>query len=301
MIKKIFIICITIFFVFFVAKGWHILTGGFRTNKILPPKDCECFKKETPESLKKDFFKIFNQNYHFLDKGCQVYVFESEDKKYVIKFLRYHKYQPPFWINFLDFFKRGKIYKNNVVDYKKFRIKTAHNSYLMAFNDWGYRTAIIYMHLGRTDHIKRKLKVKDRLGQYWHIDLDKMHYIVQRRVEKLSFTLMECVRDKDLDRAKILIDEYFEVMRDRCLKGIKNVDHSGYIRNMGHIDNFIFEIDVGGYRKKDIIKTKKGMEKEFEHFTRRLKRWAEKRAPFLYDYIDNRSKIVLEKSFKDKG
>ena len=36
---------------------------------------------------------IFDQKFKYLSKGCQTYVFQSEDKKYVIKFIRYHRYR----------------------------------------------------------------------------------------------------------------------------------------------------------------------------------------------------------------
>lgn len=280
----------------FIAKGWHVLTGGFRTNKILPRKDLRCEKIENP--MKKDFFKIFNQKFYYLGKGCQVYVFESEDKKYVIKFLRHHRYKTPFWFWFLDVVKKGKEYVNERIDYKIRSVRRAYRSYIISFEEFKKETGMLYFHLDRTDHIKKKLKIIDRLGQTWEIDLDKTDFVVQKKLNNLEKFLIKLSKNGEMEKAKIFIDGYFDMIKKRSLKKIKNLDHSGYLRNMGYIEDQIFEIDLGNYVTKEELLKKEGFEKEFLYFHKRLKRWACKRAKNLVEYIDESSEKKLKEGIK---
>jgi hypothetical protein len=294
-LKRIFFIFLGIFVVISISKGWHILTSGFQTNKILPPRDCICSKNELPKNLDEEFLSIFDQEYKYLGKGCQAYVFESADKKYVVKFLRHHKYKPPFWINFGVI---GKGYRERIVNYKKGRVKNAFQSYLMSYEDLKEETGVVYLHLGETNYFNRILTIRDRFLRKRFIELDKMHFVVQIRVNKLGPKLLELSRKNKILEAKVLIDGYFNVIKKRCLKGIKNVDHSGYLRNMGYIGERIFEMDLGGYRKREVILTKKGFENEFTYFAKRFKKWGKEKAPNLEGYIENRANKVLKECSK---
>ena len=292
--KKLVLIIATIFVLGCISKGWHFVSRGFATHKILPPQDCRCRCSEMPKDMPKEFFSIFDQEYSFLDKGCQVYVFEGQDKQHVIKFLRHHKYKPPFWITFLFFKLDTKLYKRNLSDYKKSRVMNAFNSYLMSYEELKKETAMVYVHLGTTKHLNKILTVRDKLGQKRYLDLDKSHFLVQKKVYRLAPILLELDQTGEVDRAKLLIDGYFQVVKNRIEKGIKNVDHSGYIRNMGVVDNRVVEMDVGGYRKNKDLQTKEGIKREYDRFYVHLKQWAEKRAPNLVEYIDQSSKKVLK-------
>lgn len=295
--RRFFIILTLIISVGFLAKGWHAFTGGFKTSKIIPPNDilsevCESFP------LNDEFLKIFDQEYHYIDKGCQVYVFESEDQNYVIKFLRHHKYKPHFWMNFtlgiqslIDNRERYRLVKKD-------RIQKNFKSYLMSFHELKDITEVVYVHLGHT-HYNKKLQVRDRVGQKWVLDLDDLHFVVQKKAKPLKSLLLSLYDENRISEAKILIDEYFRVLKDRTLKGVKNTDHSGFIRNMAFLDDKVIEIDVGGYRKVDELLTKEGFKVEFSKFSKNFLRWSKKRMPLLQDYVSERSQSILTDTMKN--
>ena len=145
-----------IFIVSFICKGWHIVTGGFKTNKIQPPQNLRSHIAESPH-LSEEKLKIFDQEYKFLDKGCQVYVFESQDSEYVIKFLRHHKYRHHFWMTFVDPIKKLKAYKEKYIKVKRERIRKNFFSYLMSYEDLEDITQVVYVHLGNTNYINKNL------------------------------------------------------------------------------------------------------------------------------------------------
>ena len=141
--KKFFAIMVFFLSIAFVAKSWHVITGGFRTNKIIPSKDCVCIPQELPENF--EDLSIFDQEFTYLGKGCQVYVFESKDKKYVIKFLRHHKYKPPFWTHLIDWTKGAKRYKEKVINYKKSRVI---NAYARVLTKYGHKEEEVMQFFG---------------------------------------------------------------------------------------------------------------------------------------------------------
>ena len=104
-----------IFFLFLIIllhigmiKIIHFSTAGFRVDKTIPFKNKIINDFQIPTSINKDILKIFDQGFRYLDKGCQVYVFESDDKEYVLKIIRTSKYKPPFWCNLISFYEEGK-------------------------------------------------------------------------------------------------------------------------------------------------------------------------------------------------
>jgi hypothetical protein len=293
--KKLLIILILIFGVSSIAKGWHVVTGGFKTSKIIPPSDVQSEITETFH-LNDESLKIFEQEFHYLDKGCQVYVFESKDQNYVIKFLRHHKYKPHFWMNFTFGIKWLSDHRESYRLVKKDRILKNFLSYLMSYDELKELTEVVYVHLGPTNYINKKLIVRDRFNQKWHLDLDHMHFVVQRKAKPLKTLLMDLYNEKKLDEAKELIDKYFAVLKKRTLKGIKNTDHSGFIRNMAFLNDKVIEIDVGGYRKVDELLTKQGFQVEFSKFSKNMIRWSKKKMPLLQNYISDRSRTVLNEA-----
>ncbi|MFA6502366.1 MAG: hypothetical protein WCT85_06225, partial [Parachlamydiales bacterium] len=102
-------------------KGYNLFTDGFRIDKIYPK-----FNEKIQAFPLDEIDEVFNQNYKYLSKGCQTYVFESEDGNYVIKFIRYHRYQLPLWLQVINY---NQSYKNKREFYKTKLLKDSLNSY----------------------------------------------------------------------------------------------------------------------------------------------------------------------------
>lgn len=297
--KKIVVTLTTLLIVITIAKGWHVVTGGYRTNKIIPPKYIRCHIAELPQDIEKGFFTLFDQKFYFLDKGCQAYVFESEDKKHVIKFLRHHKYRAHFWMRFAFLSKYVNEYKKHYVESKKERIKRNFSSYILSLAELKDLTQVEYVHLDTTEHIAKKICLIDRFGQKTYVDLDKAHFVVQKKAENLQALLLKAYSEKKYDLAHNLIDKYFVLLTKRILKNVINSDRSGFIRNTALFGEDVIEIDVGGYVKNENLSTKNGFEEEYNKFAFRLNRWARRKTPHIAKYIQNKSDQVLAQTLKE--
>jgi hypothetical protein len=266
---------IFILFICLLAKSWHLITDGFRMDKIRNNlKNDKLFSDNFYE-----LNKIFNQKFNYLSKGCQTYVFESEDKNYVIKFVRYHRYSTPLWLDVFNFFDS---YKNKRQIYKTKLLNASLNSYAAAYKYLKDETAIVYVHLSKTNNLNKKIQINNRLKMKYSIDLDNTGFLVQKKVKSLSDFLNK--NKSNYQELRKITDSFLQTTRSIYLKGFNNDDYN-CIKNSGIIDNKVIHSDLGSFLQKD-LKDKDNFKKEFEHFMIYYKKWAKKNAPFLISYVD---------------
>lgn len=277
---KIFLkIFVFLLLVVVLSKSWQLITEGFRLDKIKQEL------KFTSEKVNVDpeINKILDQQFNYLSKGCQTYVFESQDKNYVIKFVRFHRYKTPFWFDVLTFFDD---YKNKRQAYKNKLLSNSLNSYEIAYKYLENETATVYVHLNKTNLINKKLIIRDRLKKKYVIDLDNTAFLVQKRVNRFKDILKKYQNNED--ELKRLTHSFLLTTKSIYLKGFNNDDYN-CIKNSGVIDNRVIHSDVGSFIEKN-LKDKEAFEKEFKHFVIYFNKWAKKNAPFLIDYVDDEIK-----------
>ncbi|MFA6118730.1 MAG: hypothetical protein WC688_02325 [Parachlamydiales bacterium] len=264
-------------------KGYNLFTDGFRIDKIYPK-----FNEKIQAFPLDEIDEVFNQNYKYLSKGCQTYVFESEDGNYVIKFIRYHRYQLPLWLQVINY---NQSYKNKREFYKTKLLKDSLNSYQIANNHLKNETAAIYVHLEKTNFLNKKIQIADRLHRKYFIDLDNMGFVVQKKV--CSFKNILNKYKKDEKELKILTRSFLYTTKDIYEKGFINDDYN-CIKNSGFIDNKVIHSDLGSFLRKDKLNEKEIFEKEFMRYVRHFKKWAETNAPFLITYVDEEIKKMSD-------
>src|SRR5579872_1944076 len=94
-----------ILFSFLIAteRFCHYQTAGFALEKIssiLTPRPEWEITPLSPQKID-EIRKLLAQPFTYLNKGAQAYVFESQDKRYVLKFFRHSHMRPPFWLDLL--------------------------------------------------------------------------------------------------------------------------------------------------------------------------------------------------------
>lgn len=278
LLSVIFLSCICV-----VSESWYLLNSGFRIDKIND--------KLTDFTKADDNFneasKIFNQKFKYLSKGCQTYVFESEDSKYVIKFIRYHRYSLPFWLKVCDFLQDYKIKRQR---YKASLLNASLNSYNAAYKFLKDETATVYVHLHKTGHINKKIQILDKLNRKYWINLDTTGFLVQRKAKNFSDVLEE--NKNNDEELKKLTCSFLQTTKSIYLKGFNNDDYN-CVKNSGYIDNRVIHTDVGSFLEKN-LSDKRAFEKEFTRFVAYFKKWAEKNAPELIGYVDEEIKKMSD-------
>ncbi|MDX8430582.1 MAG: hypothetical protein SNF33_02080 [Candidatus Algichlamydia australiensis] len=171
--------------------------------------------------------QILSQSYHYLASGKECYVFSSDDEQYVIKFFK-QKHMDTTGL-------RPKKRRDEL------RKKTF-SSYKIAYERLREETQLLYLHLTKSQHLKRKLHLTDNFHRPFTLDLDQAEFLIQRQGTPLLAYLEdkpEEVRQKMLAKLKIFI-------QNRIDKGIHDADNNCE-RNLGVIEGEIFEIDIGEF------------------------------------------------------
>ncbi|KPK32560.1 MAG: hypothetical protein AMS24_03885 [Chlamydiae bacterium SM23_39] len=284
--KKIFFsICLLIF----IVESKYFLTSGFNIKKIFYNPD---FRRDL--EINEDFSKylpILNQKFFYLSKGRQCFVFESEDKKYVLKFIRYHKYRYPLWAEILSYLKILSKNQISLLKEKKERYERAMNSYKIAYEDLKDITKVVYIHLNQTDFLKKKVVIRDSLKIDHEVELDKVGFILQKKENNLKDVFFKFNDENN----KKIIKSFFGSISYMLRKNITNIDILNLIRNSGCENNDFVIIDVGSFLKnsdkKILRKTFFKCSYELEKF---LREKGDRYLPF-FEEVKRKEIVWLEK------
>jgi hypothetical protein len=250
-----------------VAKFCKLQTGSFTISRITSSLS---FHPEWETPLEADL-DILCQPYTYLAKGAQAFVFASQDGKYVIKFFRHHHMSAPFWIKALPFEQARRH-----VAKKEAKLQKDFASYKLAYDRFREETGLIFLHLNKTDHLKLKLDLVDKLGIHHPIDLDQYEFLVQRRAD-LLYPALEALSE---EQAKIALTNLVMLLKTRMEKGIFDKDPD-LNTNFGLIGTTPIQIDFGRYKKAASLVDKD----EIVRITDNLHQWLMARAPKLDEWL----------------
>lgn len=196
---------------------------------------------------------LFDQNYSYLASGSQSYAFVSADGKYVIKFFRMKHLIP----SFSDYFRPERLKR------REENLHTIFNAYKLAFDELREESGLVYLHLNKTNYLKEKLHVTDRLGRTHVIDLDKTEFIVQEKAELIFTRLAKLLGNKDAIQQSV--DAVLGLVQRRIQKGFADQDKA-VSHNYGFVGDRPIHLDIGRIFKGE----KKG---EYDRIAARIETW----------------------------
>ncbi|MGD2168809.1 MAG: hypothetical protein PVI40_01040 [Chlamydiota bacterium] len=260
------------FFLFILFSIYFFVVNNqrFRPSKIYFPVDwiTTDTSTSTPNFLS-------NCKFRYLSKGRQSYVFETEDSKYVIKFLRYDKLRKPLWTSLSPF--SSLIAKERQKKDKK--LKAWERCFTQVENlplDLG----LVYSHLSNE---KGVVTLLDKTGKPYLLDIQNTRFFIQKKVTLLKDSFFQ-------HNPKKLIELFFQSIVDRINKNIINKT-SSCMENVGLIEDTIIEYDFG-----EVYEMKEGFEKKkhFLSFTDPLKGFLESRLPLYVPFFEQKRNEYLE-------
>lgn len=249
-----------IFFLFFtvgmlaIPVAYKRLTCGFKIAKMeLAVPFCSSWDIANDA----DVSEILSQNFTYLNRGAQCYVFTSEDEKYVIKFFRFDRKM------------KRSLQKN---------LDELFTACILAYTKAKDETGVIYLHLNSTKGQLPILHLKGPLGQNLALKLDDYRFVIQKKVNAFQESLL----DKNPEVVRKRLDSFVNLLQTRLDKGIYNSDPA-LVRNFGFLGEKAIEIDFGNYTDKTASR-----EEEFAQYTNTLKNWLKKNAPEFVTYLEQR-------------
>lgn len=137
---------------------------------------------------------ILSQRFTYLGKGCQSYVFLSQDGQYVLKFFKYQRFRTQPWLDYLSFIPWVERYRQEKIAKKQRRLNGFFNSWRIAFDELQEHTGLLYVHLNKTNHLNKVLTITDKMGFEHYLELDQMEFLLQKKVQMLGPYIKELMR-----------------------------------------------------------------------------------------------------------
>ncbi len=226
-----------------------------------------------------------NQTYYYLGKGCQSYVFGSQDEKYVVKFFKYQRYRLQPWLAYFPPLPAIVKYREQKRDKKWKKLDGFVQSWKVAFENLKEETGLVFVHLNKTTDLQRQLTIYDKIGQPHLVELDQMEFCVQRRAQLLCDALLAYQAKGNLVGAQQLIRQLLNMILSEYARGFADNDHA-LMQNTGVVQGKPVHIDVGQFVYDEAVKQPAVFHQELFTKTYKFKLWLLENYPEVGDYLE---------------
>jgi len=290
-------ICIVLLFGYIAYSGfylWKTRNDGFTIEKITTtfPNKPE-WKIATTSTKVQEVNKITKQPFIYLGHGFQFYAFESDDGKYVLKFLRHQRLKPSVFYDWLPNLPLISMLKERKNESRSERVRFLFESLKLAYEDVPEETGLICVHLNKTKNLFGNVQIIDMMEDAHLVALDSTEFVLQHKATLVKPTIWNLMQAGQLKEAKERIDQIFALLSSCAKKGILDTDRA-LIRknNIGFLANRAIYIDAGKLIRRDTIKTKE----RFAYDLKRLQplyRWLIRHFPPLAVHFEKEQKKAL--------
>lgn len=277
-----------------LGRLYFLVTAGFSIDNITSDFAFQPQWEVRPllASEKAELAKALDQPFYYLGKGCQSYVFASEDGQYVIKFFKYQRYRLQPWLAYFPPLPALVKYRQEKLERKWKKLDGFVQSWKVAFENLKEETGLLFVHLNKTDQLKNQVTIYDKIGQKHLVDLDKMEFCVQRRAQLLCETLLDYKYKGDLAGAKQLIHQLLNLVLSEYSRGLADNDHA-LMQNTGVAQGRPVHIDVGQFVFNEAVKQPAIFHQELFTKTYKFKLWLRDHYPELGEYLEMELRQII--------
>ena len=252
---------------FLIGRFADTKTHGFSylNFKISPPS-----QSYIEQELTSDVLSILSGRFTYLAHGGESMVFESEDKKWVLKFCKRNRIDPLKPLQFLRIipFLDSYLYERTRVHERYFHSLKVQATRL---KDLSF---VSFIHFPSAIKKGPIIELVDPIGTVHKFDTTKLSFSLQRKGELFRTVFL---RQESLDEKKKMLIKLVTFYKELEKRGVKIWDNA-ISRNMGWIDGEPFLIDAGSICDKPAHET-------FEQNVKYLKTWVIKYEPMLTDFV----------------
>jgi hypothetical protein len=268
---------------------YYSLSDGFSLKRIEAPISFQGDISVKPPSkeILETLCTITRQQFRYMKKGSQAYAFISDDDRYILKLFKLHHMQPAEWLQSIPTPGFFKLYRDNLIHRRRYRIELTLTSYKLAAEVLRQECGLLYAQILPSHTFVLPVVIKDAIGRQYSIDLAQHGFAIQRRAELVIPSFDTWIKDGNLSQAKHALDSLVGLIAQRSLKGVQDSDPDLH-KNAGLIGNSAILIDIGSFYANPSIslmpEMKRDLKKVFQHFSG----WLSKRSPELYNHLQLR-------------
>ena len=292
--RRLFFLGLVVLALYGLGRLYFHLTAGFTFANITSDFTFQPQWEVRPllEIEQTEFARAIDQPYSYLGKGCQSYVFASQDGQYVIKFFKYQRYRLQSWLAYFPPLPAIVKYRQEKIEKKWKKLDGFVQSWKVAFENLKDETALLFVHLNKTNHFQKHLTIYDKMGQRHLVELDKMEFCIQRRARLLCDVLLDYKAHDDLSGAQQLIHRLLNLILSEYSRGLADNDHA-LMQNTGVAQGKPVHIDVGQFVFNEAVKQPTVFHQELFTKTYKFKLWLRINYPELGEYLETELRQII--------
>lgn len=296
---RLFIIGLIVALIYAIGRLYFYLTGGFAEKNIMsdfaynPEWEVRPLEHQEMNVLE----KALDQPYYYLGKGCQAYVFLSQDQQYVIKFFKYQRYRLQSWLEYFPPLPAVVKYREEKKLKKWKKLDGFVKSWKVAFDNLKDETGLLFVHLNKTHDLQKRITIFDKIGQSHQIDLDKMEFCIQRRADMLCTALLKHKEKNNLKEAQEILSRLLNMIVSEYNRGLADNDHA-LMQNTGVLlDGTPVHIDVGQFVYNSEIHNPSVYNQELFTKTFKFKLWLKENYPELEIFLEKSLRCIIGENY----
>ncbi|MBA3604088.1 MAG: hypothetical protein H0W50_10740 [Parachlamydiaceae bacterium] len=231
--------------------------------------------------------QALNQEFKYLGKGHQAYVFESQDSRYVLKFIKFQKYRHHPLFAMLPLPESFEKDRSKQTLHKQDKRDALFKSWKIAHTKLKDETLVKFVHIDLSDGFKKTVTIYNRSGTRYDVDLGDYVFLLQKKVDLFEDVLASQMEKGDVADAKELLDGLLDLYMKEFRQGLYEEDRY-IVRNTGVLDNKPIQIDTGRLREDEGLKKPKKQAEVILWKTTLLKEWLEETYPELGAHLNFR-------------
>lgn len=281
-----------------VGRLYYRLTDGFLVSNITSSNTYDARWETRPLTLEESELvqHILHQEFRYLGKGCQSYVFASQDGNYVLKFFKYQRLRPKYWLNLLSFIPWIQDYRQRKILSKDRKRAVFFQSWKVAFDLIPETTGVVFVHLNPSENLNTELKIYDKMGFEHVLNMNHLEFMIQKRATMLRDVINDHMKKGQLAQAESLLETFIQRILANYQKGIADNDHA-LMQNSGVYEGMPIHIDVGQFVFDESVKDPKFYTQELFTKTYKFRLWLKKNHPELAEHFDLYLKRVMGDKF----
>lgn len=222
--------------------------------------------------------EALNQTYRYWAKGHQAYVFLSEDGKYILKFLKFQRIRVNTWLAHLPYPAFLEPWVRQKIESKENKLRELFKSWKIAFEHLKPETALLMVHLNKTEHLKKSITIIDPIGITHKLDLDNTVFLVQKKADLMVPQIQKWMAANEKEKAKEIISKMLALYVSEYKRGLGEKDQH-ILRNMAIIDGEPVHIDLGRFVIDEQLKNPKVYRNELVYKLLKFRIWLQTNYP----------------------
>ncbi len=295
---RLFFLGVVSLSIYGAGRLYFVLTDGFAIGNILAdvPHDSRWETRPLRLGEWESVNAILDQEFQYLGKGCQSYVFVSQDGQYVIKFFKYQRFKPKFWLDSLTFIPAMEKHREAKQQKKRRKLEAVYHCWRTAFDHMKEETGLVYVHINRTHGLNKTLTIYDKLGFKHQVEMDRMQFLIQKKAQMICPTIDLLMVEGKTDEANTLIQRFIDRVLSEYARGLADNDHA-LMQNTGIFCGEPIHVDVGQVVQREDIKDPEVYRQELFNKTYKFRLWLGENHPQLLPELEERLAEIIGEPF----